>query len=263
MAGIRDRDDAASSKGEERLSNTRQEHVRRTAVHFDQLSEHYDRYAEKRRDYLDQIDRAMMRAVGRHDPCSFLDIGCGTGRLLAKLTNAFPGSHGLGVDVSTQMVDTCLAKNLPAVQADFIEYRPARRVDVLLFEFNVFGYLIVQNGLRATLDHTRRLVKENGSIVFDVLNPLCVTYARLRDTVPDALHRYRRLRTNGEVVEFQYSVGDNPITMGITRVQRIVKYYQDAGYRVRRKLVKYADHRWLKPLPPLFTSHYLLSVTPQ
>lgn len=242
------------------MSNERQEHVRRTAAHFDHLSEHYDRYAEKRRDYLEQIDRAMMRVVGRHDPCTFLDIGCGTGRLLGKLVNAFPESQGLGVDVSAHMVDTCLARNLPAVQADFIEYRPTRRVDVLLFEFNVFGYLIVQNGLQATLDHTRRLVNENGGIVFDILNPLCVTYARLRSTVPDALRRYTRLRTNGEVVEFQYSVENNPITMGITRVQRIVKYYQDAGFRVRRKLVKYADHRWLRPLPPLFTSHYLLSV---
>jgi trans-aconitate methyltransferase len=243
------------------LSKQRQEHVRRTAVHFDHLSEHYDRYAQKRRDYLEQIDRAMMRVVGRHEPCSFLDIGCGTGRLLGKLTNAFPASNGLGVDVSSQMVDTCLAKGLPAVQADFIEYRPARRVDVLLFEFNVFGYLIVQNGLQATLEHTRRLVNERGSIVFDILNPLCVTYARLRDTVPDALRRYKRLRTNGEVVEFQYSVEDNPITMGITRAQRIAKYYQDAGYKVQRRLVKYADHRWLKPLPPVLTSHYLLSVT--
>lgn len=245
------------------MSTERQEHVRRTAHHFDHLSEHYDRYAQKRRDYLEQIDRAMMRAVGRYDPCAFLDIGCGTGRLLGKLAKAFPASSGVGIDVSPQMVDICLAKGLPAQQADFIEYRPARRVDVLLFEFNVFGYLIVQNGLQATLEHTRRLVKESGSIVFDILNPLCVTYARLRDTVPDALRRYTRLRTNGEVVEFQYSVENNPITMGITRVQRIVKFYQDAGFQVRRTLVKYADHRWLKPLPPLFTSHYLLSVARQ
>jgi SAM-dependent methyltransferase len=245
------------------VTKTRQEHVHRTAAHFDHLSAQYDHYAQKRRDYLEQIDRAMMRVVGRHDPCTFLDIGCGTGRLLGKLRNAFPDSTGVGVDVSAQMVDICLSRGLPAAQADFIEYRPARRVDVLLFEFNVFGYLIVQNGLRATLDHTLRLVKENGSIVFDILNPLCVTYARLRDTVPAALRRYARLRTNGEVVEFQYSIGNNPITMGLTRVQRIVKFYQDAGYRVRRRLVKYADHSWIRPLPPLLTSHYLLHVAPK
>ena len=51
-----------------------------------------------------------------------LDIGCGQGDFLELLQEA--GVEGIGIDVDTRMVDTCLQKGLNAIQADIFDYLP-------------------------------------------------------------------------------------------------------------------------------------------
>lgn len=239
----------------------RDEHLQATMNHFDELSTQYDHYALKRQDYLGAVDHIILDQIGRRTPCSYLDVGCGTGRLLSKLQHTFPASRGFGIDISSQMVETCRAKGLDVAQADFFAFQPATSFDVVFLEFNVFGYLIVQNGLADTIRHLRRLVGDHGAIVFDILNPLCLTYARLRQTLPTAVERCCNLLVKGGECQFTYSVGGNPIAMGLAWSGKIESSFREAGYTVQRHAIKYADHRWLKPLPRLFTSQFLFVVS--
>ncbi|MHB8808500.1 MAG: class I SAM-dependent methyltransferase [Desulfobulbaceae bacterium] len=239
----------------------RSEHLKATISHFDELSTQYDHYALKRQDYLGTMDHIILEQIGRCNPCSYLDVGCGTGRMLAKIKDAFPASRGFGIDISPQMVETCRAKGLHVAQADFFSFQPATTFDVVFLEFNVFGYLIVQNGLADSISHLRRLVGDRGTIVFDILNPFCLTYARLRRTLPTAIGRCCSLLAKGGECQFTYSVGGTPIAMGLAWSGRIESGFRAAGYKVERHAIKYADHRWLKPLPRLLTSQFLFVAT--
>lgn len=239
----------------------RQDRLTKTIHHFDDLSENYDHYALKRLEYLENIDSLIIREISKRSPCTYLDVGCGTGRLLGKLHTALPKSRGLGIDISPRMVEICQAKGLTVSQADFFSYRPATPVDIVFLEFNVFGYLIVQNGLAETFERLRSLVADRGCIIFDILNPLCVTYTRLRHSVPLAVKRCTHLLNNGGVGHFTYSVNGNPITMGMTRSDNIARHFEQASYTVERHLVKYADHQWFKPLPKILTSQFLFVIS--
>lgn len=244
-----------------RRNGQRHQHLRAAISHFDELSAQYDHYALKRQDYLGIMDHIILEQIRRRNPCSYLDVGCGTGRMLAKIQQAFPESRGFGIDISSQMVETCRAKGLDVAQADFFAFQPATTYDVVFLEFNVFGYLIVQNGLADSIRHLRRLVGDHGTIVFDILNPFCLTYARLRRTLPTAIGRCCHLIAKGGECNFTYSVGGTPISMGLAWSGRIERGFHAAGYKVHRHAIKYADHRWLKPLPRLLTSQFLFVVS--
>lgn len=239
----------------------RSEHLQATISHFDELSTQYDHYALKRRDYLGTMDHIILEQIGQRNPCSYLDVGCGTGRMLAKIQNAFPASRGFGIDISSQMVETCRAKGLDVAQADFFSFQPATTFDVVFLEFNVFGYLIVQNGLADSIRHLRRLIGDRGTIVFDILNPFCLTYSRLRRTLPTAIGRCCNLLAKGGECQFTYTIGGTPIAMGLAWSGKIESDFRTAGYTVKRHAIKYADHRWLKPLPRLLTSQFLFVVS--
>nr|MDO8088133.1 methionine biosynthesis protein MetW [Candidatus Sigynarchaeum springense] len=49
-----------------------------------------------------------------------LDLGCGTGTLLAKLEHE-KGVQGSGIEISQDCIQACIAKGLPAIQADIDE----------------------------------------------------------------------------------------------------------------------------------------------
>ncbi len=252
---------AEPKKESGRLKGQRNEHLKATISHFDELSAQYDHYALKRQDYLGAVDHIILEQIGRRNPCSYLDVGCGTGRMLSKIQHAFPECRGVGIDISSQMVETCRAKGLNVTQADFFAFQPATTFDVVFLEFNVFGYLIVQNGLADSIRHLRRLVGDRGTVVFDILNPFCLTYSRLRQTLPTAIGRCCNLLAKGGECQFTYTVGGTPISMGLAWSGRIEKGFRETGYTVKRHAIKYADHRWLKPLPRLLTSQFLFVVS--
>lgn len=241
----------------------RHEHLRAAINHFDELSTRYDQFTQKRQNYLGVIDHIILEQIARRAPCSYLDVGCGTGRLLARIQQAYPACQGLGIDISPQMVEICRAKGLNVAQADFFAFQPAAAFDVVFLEFNVFGYLIVQNGLAGSIAHLRRLIGDRGTVIFDILNPLCLTYGCLRKTVPAAIGRCCNLLAKRGECRFTYSVGGTPIAMGLAWSGRIEQAFRAADYTVGRHAIKYADHRWLKPLPRLLTSQFLLVASRQ
>ncbi len=64
--------------------------------------EEFYRFVSAANYYLDDRwdFRESLRIIGRHRPCSVLDIGCGTGRFLSHIKARFPGINTLGQDIN-------------------------------------------------------------------------------------------------------------------------------------------------------------------
>jgi trans-aconitate 2-methyltransferase len=93
----------------------------------------YLRYAgERARPFFDLLTR-----VGAGEPGYVADLGCGPGNLTAVLADRWPAAEIVGVDSSPEMIAAAReeARNrdrLSFALADIRDWRPARRLDVLL-----------------------------------------------------------------------------------------------------------------------------------
>ncbi|MHC5002075.1 MAG: class I SAM-dependent methyltransferase [Planctomycetota bacterium] len=72
-----------------------------TRAHWDGLAEAYDDAKARNSAYYDALKRLIDRAVPAAARARMLDLGCGTGQILAHLR---PGT-GLGLDASPAMID--------------------------------------------------------------------------------------------------------------------------------------------------------------
>ncbi|MBI1336053.1 MAG: methyltransferase domain-containing protein [Phycisphaera sp.] len=98
--------------------------------------------------YLLGRDR-MLRAMGVEPGQTVLEVGCGTGRNLAKLRKIAPGARLFGLDASEQMLETARAKladggsavELRHVLAEDLDYRTTfgldRPFDHLFFSYSL------------------------------------------------------------------------------------------------------------------------------
>lgn len=105
---------------------------------FDQWAATYDQ-SRLQSVFFDRVHGELVRTVrpllrDRATP-RVLDVGCGTGRLLAKLRNEFPAAELCGVDVSGPMIDVARAKS--ELQGIRLEVAPASALPFEASSFDV------------------------------------------------------------------------------------------------------------------------------
>ena len=106
-----------------------------------------------------------------------MDVGCGTGRFLGTVTNA-------GVDFSPKMVEIARRKGLPVALADATN---------LPFDDASFDHVVIMHLLMhvpdvgSVLREASRVVKDGGSVVFDIPNK---TRWRLTRFTPGGWHAH-------------------------------------------------------------------------
>jgi SAM-dependent methyltransferase len=100
---------------------------------------------------------------------SVLDVGCGNGHYLRRLGGYCPDKQFTGIDCSGAMIaiaaGTARNQNLRFHKADFYEFKPDQRFDVLLLR------LVLQHlqGFERTIERAAELVRPGGSII--ILEP--------------------------------------------------------------------------------------------
>ena len=98
---------------------------------------------------------------------SLLELGCGTGALLAGLT---PGLAVTGIDRSPQMLAQA-AESAPAatlVQADMTDFRLPARFDVAICMFDTLNHVPSFDGWLSLFSRVHEHLADGGLFIFDV-----------------------------------------------------------------------------------------------
>jgi SAM-dependent methyltransferase len=126
--------------------------------------------------FYDQImgDRTVdiervKRFVARYHPAarSLLELGCGTGAILAGMT---PGLAVAGIDMAPEML-AAAARSAPAarlVRADITSFSLRTRFDVVICMFDTINHLPSLEQWRAMFDRVHEHLAPGGLFVFDI-----------------------------------------------------------------------------------------------
>lgn len=99
------------------------------------------------------------------------DIGCGTGSLMAMLSDR--GWRVAGCDPSRAMVEAAKLKNpgRPITCASAANFAPPEAPDLITATFDVVNHLPSRVAIAALLRRARRALRPGGTLVFDTLTP--------------------------------------------------------------------------------------------
>jgi SAM-dependent methyltransferase len=121
------------------------------------------------RQLLQDVELGFIRQhLPRRRGCSALELGCGTGRLTAKLIQRF-GKY-VGLDMSPKMLSICRKKFRGR---KFVRHDISRRFPFPGSYFDVvYGLRVVKYSpnLQFSLKEVSRILKPNGTFIFDMPN---------------------------------------------------------------------------------------------
>ncbi|MCM8784124.1 MAG: class I SAM-dependent methyltransferase [Candidatus Omnitrophica bacterium] len=109
-------------------------------------------------------------------PKDILDLGCGTGNHSLELIKR--GYRVTGIDISKDMVKIAKEKlNKAGLRGKFLvkditNYRPRKKIDVVISLFAVINYITEIKSLRQLFKNVYASLKRNGLFVFEVWNAL-------------------------------------------------------------------------------------------
>ncbi|WP_191567434.1 class I SAM-dependent methyltransferase [Metabacillus idriensis] len=107
-----------------------------------------------------------------------LDLGCGTGRLSFAL--AEKGANVTSIDISPGMIDKAKnkLKDMPSISdrihfvvSEATTFRTEKKFDFIFLSGGVFEYLLTPLQQEKALSNIKSLLKENGTLVFDIVTP--------------------------------------------------------------------------------------------
>jgi SAM-dependent methyltransferase len=146
--------------------------------------------------HLDHVDDARFvhdftRLIG--DEPAVLELGCGTGRLMAPMLDA--GARVTGLDASPSMLAIARTKLVhygalvSLVAGDMRHFNLQREFDLVVVGLNTFMHLLTISDQLATLECAHRHLRPAGLIMIDLPNP----HAVMRDMpLGVVLHRFTR-----------------------------------------------------------------------
>jgi ubiquinone/menaquinone biosynthesis C-methylase UbiE len=154
--------------------------------HFEKIAVEYDRWKEKSAYYYRLLAEIYRERVP--EGASVLEIGCGTGTLLAALSPA----HGVGVDVSPRMVEIAAAKHpsLSFLVADAEAFDPGETFDFVIVP-DVVEHL---SDPQAMFRSARKACHPDTRVIVTCVNPLWAPVLhfaeRLGVKMPEGEHRW-------------------------------------------------------------------------
>jgi len=118
-------------------------------------------------------DSRFYFALAGEQPCSVLDLGCGTGTLCCGLAER--GHRVTGVDPAAAMLDVARGKpqadHIEWVEATAQNYRSERRFDLIVMTGHAFQCLLNDADILAGFETMRLHLRDQGRIAFETRNP--------------------------------------------------------------------------------------------
>jgi malonyl-CoA O-methyltransferase len=147
---------------------------------FDRQASDYDDYAVVQRTVVDNL-LGTVQSEGLR-PGRLLDIGCGTGRLLAKLRELYPDSAAIGADLAFGMCATAADRGGVVVNADAENLPFADSAFDLVLSTSTYQWL---TSLHTAFAEVRRVLAPGGMFCFALFGER--TLFELRDSYREAL----------------------------------------------------------------------------
>lgn len=142
--------------------------------HFDELAPHYDRYSEKRLNFLRKEEELVTKALcsEKHSDMLVLDAGCGSGLRAMNIKQQLGDAKFYGYDLSKNMVALAKEKGYEGVEQGSLDNPPFKEVsfDAILCLFSVFTYLGSEVERRQAVKGFSDALKENGLLCIDITN---------------------------------------------------------------------------------------------
>ncbi|MGO8961236.1 MAG: class I SAM-dependent DNA methyltransferase [Streptosporangiaceae bacterium] len=183
----------------------------------------YDRIMGDRATEIDRVQAYISRHLPRAR--SLLELGCGTGALLAGLAPDFAVT---GIDRSPQMLARA-AESVPAatlVRADMTDFRLDARFDVIICMFDTLNHVLSFDSWLSLFSRVHEHLADGGLFIFDVN-----TAGRLRRLHGAApyLDEFDR-----NVIVMTVRPADNGLSLWETR---IFEHLHDQMFRLHRESI--------------------------
>ena len=134
--------------------------------HFDEVAQRYDFYKRKNWYYYEALKRLYAQLIPHAHETSILEVGCGTGDILASLHPR----HGVGIDVSKEMVRMARAKHKDLdVEVGAAESWKAKEQFDYIILSDVIEHL---SDVNQTLKNLASLSTQHTIIIITMANPL-------------------------------------------------------------------------------------------
>lgn len=103
-------------------------------------------------------------------PLEILDVGCGTGRVLAELAQA--GHKGTGIDISEPMLEYAQTRHpeLQILYGDMRTFDLGKSFDIVICVGSTFTYNLSNADVHASLANFRKHLQTRGLLILDILN---------------------------------------------------------------------------------------------
>ena len=124
-------------------------------------------------DFLESIVSSLP-----HEPVRVLELGVGTGRLVAQWLSLRPASGDtiIGIDSSVAMLQIAKEKNFPAsvsfIQGDFSEQLPTGPFDVVFIGYNTLFNVPDEAALQGCISRVAHVLGPYGSLYIDAVIPI-------------------------------------------------------------------------------------------
>jgi len=141
--------------------------VNEVQKHFDAIAPDYDYWKKKNWYYYEKVKRIYGELVSSGS--RVLEIGCGTGEVLAALMPAL----GVGIDVSGEMIRIAKekyvdSKNLKFFQSSAEDFRTEEKFDYIILA-DVIEHLEDAEG---SIKHISDICRSGGTVIISMANPL-------------------------------------------------------------------------------------------
>lgn len=135
---------------------------------YDRAARSYDSWYWQKIWHTAERDLVASALAGHKEPMRILDIGCGTGTLLGKISDVpSSASELVGIDISRGMLERAREKfghtSIKFIQGDFLESQFPNRAFDVLFMFRVASHI---EDLRLCFLKVASLIKQGGTFAF-------------------------------------------------------------------------------------------------
>lgn len=222
---------------------------------YNELAEYYFAIEANHRDIHNDISLIRSLLKGKTDP-RLLDIGCGTGEHLEKLSKY--GITCTGIDSSRAMLDIARKRYPDAatfINDDLRTFDFYNEFDMIMSLFGSFNYLINETDVDKALWNTWRAMKPDGIGLFEVWNSIPVDRIKEKEISPISKTRYEgvlierergfhKLPAPGRTVvevDYRYTIygqgGSRTVTdqhvMRTFTTDEMNRHLSDNGFRIR------------------------------